>query len=518
MANKTYKDEEEKEWTIMVYCASDNELAPLMVSQLRGLKDAGPNPDVNVLAYFDPNERGVPTRLYCINKAPDYPGQSSVDSHVNDMLDDHLEVENIEASPGSAAESLKDALNRPDQIDANDALRIFLAFCREKYRAKHYALVLMGHGMIVANDAFLPDESPVSAITLNQLGSSLDGFGKKLELLALHSCSMSAIEVAYELKGKANYMMASEGLSFVGGWPYRQLMSNTFSFVKKSADQKAKAQQQHAPPDVRELIELLYKLSSRNGKDFMLAGYSQDLALINLHEDKFGPLTEAMKTLISELKAGLDDKTEVRKQLIQLAHLESQSYFNESYTDLYDFCLCLARNCRKAKNFKPLRTACKRVMRKLEQSDKPSNSDTRDKVFNRVVIHSKHFGSLYQHSHGLSIYFPWSKPLGNADDSVLKKYDKYKFTEEFKEPNSWLSFLNLYLAKTERKARNGVKGKAGFKAEFGGALSTLEPPHKTSGASGPGCTCPSIKNFQTEEITIKGKNRRVQKCAMSRDF
>jgi hypothetical protein len=32
---------------------------------------------------------------------------------------------------------------------------------------------------------------------------------------------MSAVEVAYELKGKADYMIASQGLSFVGSWPYR---------------------------------------------------------------------------------------------------------------------------------------------------------------------------------------------------------------------------------------------------------------------------------------------------------
>src|SRR5688572_5299713 len=57
-----------KKWTIMVFCAGDNELSPIIVSQLKDLKDAGHHPDVNVLVYFDANEKGVPTRLYSINQ------------------------------------------------------------------------------------------------------------------------------------------------------------------------------------------------------------------------------------------------------------------------------------------------------------------------------------------------------------------------------------------------------------------------------------------------------------------
>src|ERR1044072_6347502 len=57
-----------KKWTIMVFCAGDNQLSPMIVSQLKDLKDAGGHEDVNVLVYFDANERGIPTRLYSINK------------------------------------------------------------------------------------------------------------------------------------------------------------------------------------------------------------------------------------------------------------------------------------------------------------------------------------------------------------------------------------------------------------------------------------------------------------------
>src|SRR5262245_60515559 len=138
------------EWTIMVYCAGDNELAPLIVQQLKGLKEAGPHKDVNVLVYFDANEKGVPTRLYCLNQSVRYTHRSALDSWVPNMRDDDVLLRRLKGNTGA---ELRKRLRKPDTIDAKDSLSLFLRFCRENYPSKHYALVLMGHGMIVANDA-----------------------------------------------------------------------------------------------------------------------------------------------------------------------------------------------------------------------------------------------------------------------------------------------------------------------------------------------------------------------------
>jgi hypothetical protein len=135
---------------------------------------------------------------------------------------------------------------------------------------------------------------------------------------------MSAVEVAYELKGKANYMIASEGPAYVQGWPYRKLLQRTFELVNKGNGHKAnghlangqngngKGNGKKEPNqlDVRELTEKLYRLASSNGLDFMLSGYSQDLALINLQKEKFTKLTRAMRRLVIQLKAALNKKSE----------------------------------------------------------------------------------------------------------------------------------------------------------------------------------------------------------------
>lgn len=515
-----------KEWTVMVFCAGDNELSPMIVSQLKDLKDAGSHPDANVLVYFDANEKGVPTRLYSIN-------QNGRNCHKRRSYEyvDNLASDNVEVKPeaGPAAKKLAEVLEKPLEEEAEKALSIFLAFCREQYRARHYALVLVGHGMIVANDAFLPDEFPMSSISLKGLGESIAGFGGKLELLGLHSCSMSAIEVAYELKGKAKYMIASEGPAYVQGWPYRKLLQKLFAFLDEPNGhnghnshngQNGTVMPQSKPIDFRPLMEGLYLLASSNGLDFTLSGYSQDLALINLDPNNFPPLTEAIEELVDQLKKALTGECCANAtQLIQLAHLESQSFFNENYTDLYDFCYCLSRSC-KTENLKCLKAACDAVIEELEINDS-TNIDAR---FSKIVVRSTNFGSVYQHSHGLSVYFPWTQPLGDVKGSILERYKGYKFTVEFPPENSWQSFLELYLKKTQREPRDKFEisqDESLILASVGygvGQLSALEAPQKTSGASGPSCQCASIKNFPVVERRIKGKQCRVRQLAISQDF
>lgn len=492
----------------MVYSAADNALAPVMVSQLKALKDARRHRDVNVLVYVDPNEKGVPTRIYCVNQAEPYRERSARDAWVRNLNADAVDLESIR---NASARDLRKALKHPDGLEAKPALTKFLSFCRENYRARHYILLLVGHGMIVGNDAFLPDESPISAITLKDLGTLLRGFGGRLELLALHSCSMSAIEVAYELRGKAKYMIASEGLSFVQGWPYRQLLNRITSLLDEARNDDATPSRRYVGFDVQDMVERLYFLSYYNGYDFMLSGYSQDLTLLNLDAD-FDGLTKAVKKLVLELKKGLRATNEQAKRLIQLAHLESQSYFSENYTDLYDFCFCLAESC-KTGPFRTLREACEDVMTVLE----PNNSREREERFSKVVVHSKHFGSHYQYSHGLSIYFPWSEPLGDQNNDPLEKYKDYEFTTDLGKQN-WRSFLTLYLDKTKREARKDIVTNGAVKRMFAGMPGALdaEVEHKPTGGSGVGCNCPSIKNFPTEVREIKGKKKTVPKFAMTR--
>src|SRR6185295_14467257 len=114
-------------------------------------------------------------------------------------------------------------------------------------------------------------------------------------LLALHSCSMSSIELAFELKGTADYLMATQGAAFVHSWPYRQVLKNILNNIKRATENNRNV-------DVQTLVEKAYFLTLFNATDFMAVGYSADLALINLRLEKVGLIKEPIRNLSRTLK------------------------------------------------------------------------------------------------------------------------------------------------------------------------------------------------------------------------
>jgi len=517
---------EQSELTVLIYFASDNPLAPLVVSEIKAIKDAGFQQDTNVVVYFDPLEKNVPTQLYDINRRrkEQFRERSNQDpSQPKDQIGDGPDpfVRNVEEDMIDSSQltpNMAAALTGP--ASAEKSLSSFVEFGIEKFKAKRYFLILAGHGMIVGNDAFLPDDDPISAITLKQLGDIVGRFVEDgrttLDLLCLHSCSMSSIEVAYQLRGKARYLMATQGKAFVNSWPFRQLLKKTLNQVRRAAI-----------VDIPELVNNLYGLCLHNATDFLFAGYSADLALCHLDTEIVEGLKDPIQKLVARLKRNLSPRISLVKDLILLAHWESQSYFNENYTDLFDFCKCLARRCadqvlvftnlkddRAVAELQDLISDCERVQQALV-SDDPAK---------RLVLRAEHIGPQYQYSRGLSIYFPWSRP--SADQSpvtgqsrnIIQNYQGYDFTVEF-EHDSWFSFLDSYFTETMRPSRREEDGDktlfedfrelgvtsdgvetmllAGERAfRFGAELEKRTPEEGTRTPDvGAACDCGSIKNY-----------------------
>jgi hypothetical protein len=511
------------DWTIMFFFASDNELSLLNVSQIKALKDAGYQTNTDLLLYFDTNQRGVPTRLFNVNKDRKRNARRSEigdgeDPYVRNFLADQIQPKDMNPDLGPCTEKLHKELSLPDGMHVSDALENFIGYCRENHPAKHYMLVLVGHGMIVANDSFLADENPRSAITLVQLGDILRRFKEKLdrqggsfELLGLHSCSMSAIEIIYELKDTAKYLIASQGFAYVGSWPYRQLLKKIFTATEKGVNEST----------LRKLIQSVYELSLYNATDFAFSGYSHDLTLCSLDGTKIDKLMRPLIKLTDNLKWSLQKPR--GKELILLAHLRSQSFWREEYTDIYDFCRCLREHCVPPGDpFQDsLAADCKAVMDELEPN--------KDDQFNGLVVFSDNFGWEYQYSHGLSIYFPWSRPLGNEETSPLNNYRRYAFYKDFDEGHSWLGFLIDYWKETERAPETigspgyyeritDVSPHSAIYETFNKSVLGSYENKPSGGYNKPGagyadspCLCPSIKNFPT---TVK-LERRIRRLSMT---
>lgn len=569
----------DKEWTLMFYFACDNALTPGVVSQLKALKLAGYHPEVNVVAHFDPQNVDTPTHVFDVNliNKLENPGKADVGFTTNDpfirsLIEDKLWRDQtgrdgkitirelLQRSLGSAYDPPKPppdrvfngapaptpsgapAARRPKERGPKESLADFLKFCSESYPAKHYMLFILGHGMVVGNDVFLFDEhvdSDQQSLSLIDLGEVLNEFatavrgqegGAEFELVSFHSCSVSSLEVAHELqfdqrgvfRGTANYMLASQGPAFVGSWPYREILIRVLNDVDelKGLDKETRAVK------VKEMLVKIFFYILHNSSDFLLAGYSFQLTLCDLN--KVLGTTSPLKELSDELIKGLDDARV--KNLILLAHWEAISFWQENYTDLYDFCFRLRTRCEEFGGgadelsglVERIRAACDKVIAQLVAGDK--------KIDDLLIVRATFAGPTYQYSHGLSAFFPWARPTRNFMDV----YEKYRFAA-----TSWPRFLNKYFDRTERETRReeeeknsraipGVEPEAQtdeqkLKEDIVSICFNNEGPLNTASAldgprpvktdvrdpTGDVCTCGSIKNYPHDTRPRRQKARKA---------
>ena len=454
-----------KEWTLMFYFASDNPLAASIVSQLKSIKQAGFHPDANVIAQFDPQTEGTPTHIFDVNSVDKINARNlripyrvgvDRDAAIPTLVTDKLWGKTRSRNGGLVTDQIRKSLKAQglryqptdlpatksgtkDEPSPRKSLQSFLRLCYEKYPARHYVLFILGHGLVVGNDIFLFDEHAADehSLNLSNLGKLLRAFKRavekrrgKFELVSFHSCSMSAMEVAYELQGTANYMLASQGPAFVGSWPYRQILMRLFNDLVIGKK------------EIKKTFKVVLDGCLENSYDFQLAGFSFDVTLCDL--TKIGQVRQPMKKLSGALQKAL--KNSLARELILLSHWEAQSYWQETYVDLYDFCLRLDAKCKYVegdtkKAVADFQEAWPKVMALLDPGDE------------NVVIHSRFAGPAYQYSHGLSVFFPWSRPV---DDKFWPDgYDSYRFRN-----TDWRRFLERYFARTMRNPRGSEVGRA----------------------------------------------------------
>ena len=180
---------------------------------------------------------------------------------------------------------------------------------------------------------------------------------------------------------------------------------------------------------------------------FVAAGTSVDIAAIDLNKDD-NPKIDTKDTLIQAVeelailltacleneKINLTNAKPVTDAII-LSHWRAQSYKKETYCDLWDFCELLSKY-----SFTKLEKPCKRVQLAITN----------------MVISARYYGTNFEHSHGLSIFFPW------RDSDELGEYSNLKFSSNSK----WGKFLKKYAEVTRRESRGVVNGKQPLGSKF----------------------------------------------------
>lgn len=280
-----------------------------------------------------------------------------------------------------------------------EALVDFVSWAMDRYPANHYALIIWDHGdgWRTINKGRRSswkiagyDETSGDYLYMDELQTALrilKDKGYKIDIIVFDACLMGMVEVAYELKDFASYMVASEDLVPGEGFRYDLFLTDLVSLLRQG---------DVSPKDLGKLMIESYKETS-----------GKTLSLIDLRR------IDDMTSLLRELSDKLKDNISLAK----LARRQATKFFDSSIMDLYSFSAFLA--------------GWKSPISELASS-------LCESIKGAVVDNYSRDGNSY----GLSIYFP-----DRGEGSYDRFYDDPR--HDFPSFTKWNEFLKTYLRETQ---------------------------------------------------------------------
>jgi hypothetical protein len=221
--------------------------------------------------------------------------------------------------------------------------------------------------------------------------------GRPVDIVGFDACLMQHIETAYQYKGLANILVASEELEPGAGWDYNAFVGALAKNPNMSPAQLSTA-----------MVTTFVDFYKKTGDDATLSAVD-----INGVANTFVP---ALNELAAELKAALPTE----KAAINAARQQTQVFYNRDAADLGDF----------LKRF----SAASRNPRIGAASNKVQQA------MNQVLIAEGHTGGGVSGATGIQVYFP------TATMSFNQRYDNPAFLR-FAETKGWGDFLKAFTAK-----------------------------------------------------------------------
>jgi len=393
------------EWTIIIYIAADSNLANFAIESLKQL-NATANDQVKVAVQF----------------AVDAPGGQKIPRYIFDGCPDQKPCPD---RPISA--SLDSFLDAPKNMTEQEALTSLLHWVfYEKKRhnkdttAKYYALILWGHGpellfeppsgRIPTNPCGDPgDDNNGLFLTPIELRDALkkglrpdpnlcdasqhtDSDTKKphIDVIGFDACSMALLEVAYEIRGSVDFMIASQeevpDLSF----PYDRLVSYIMSLQGKMPE---------------ELCENLIKMYGTTYQDYICNANTgmKKVTLSAIRLKHLCVLKDALARLAHLLycarhEPGLPD-------LLIDCRARAKGFAGGLYVDIFSFCDKL----RAALVIPPIPKEMAQVISDVCVDVCNALLLPEDEEHNNNNCILANLASDTSECHGLSIYFPYMK-------------------------------------------------------------------------------------------------------------
>jgi hypothetical protein len=213
-------------WTIAVYMNADNGLEANAIQDLNEMEAGGAEAaGITVLALLD--------------RAPGYDTSNGdwTDTRLYRVRDDANGLDGTIVSERLAAAELGLAADTETELNLGDpaALAAFVRFAEDHYPAEHLALVVWGHGTgwragggapASRGDALraagFDDSSGGDPLYTTEIGAALEG--RSVEVIGLDVCLGAMVEVAYELRSRADVLIGSEEVTAPDGWEYHRVL------------------------------------------------------------------------------------------------------------------------------------------------------------------------------------------------------------------------------------------------------------------------------------------------------
>lgn len=209
---------QEKEWTLLFYNVGQGSMSAMTSAIMRDLERAGSDQNTNLVAanYSEP-----PAYQDLLGRQKPFAG----------ALTYHLEKQGG-SQPGALGSLVRTATAKPSLIASPATGRLagpgeyakmsdpatlkqFVLDSMKKYPAKHFALVITGHGAAFQGQAVTRGAEGRRAISNDQLGRVLTDVkkesGQGLDLVNLNTCFSANLETLYSLKDGTDVVVASEG-------------------------------------------------------------------------------------------------------------------------------------------------------------------------------------------------------------------------------------------------------------------------------------------------------------------
>ena len=440
-----------KDWTVLMYIAGDNDLEPYAAKMMQQIEDkCGTTENINVVAQLGRMEQKDLKKLYEGQGRKYEP--TGIDGDWGGMR--RYLVTQQERTEEQGDKILSKVIGKPTDKKMSDATSLadFLVYGMKNYPSKHTMVVLADHGGGWLG-AFTSDASASghSIMTPDQISSAFKiaetATGKKPEVVDMVACLMATSEVAYQMKDRAKYLLASEEIGTTASFDYGPIIAGI--------DEASKGGKAVTPKTLAKTIVHHYD----NDPDAFKTKSAVDLPKMEAVKDTF-------KLLVDQLKA-----SKIEPEAVAAAIQGAQNFgiteegvypFYDQIRDLKG----LADNLANAElvDDKKVRAAAKAVSlavdatvvdnlahdyKRYEEKGEGRTLDGKE-TFKDVRIYEGTYDS-----HGLSVFAPLSEKL--VKSAKMAEYGALDFTKD----TGWGEYvtdLNKALV-ANAKARAEAEGK-----------------------------------------------------------